>query len=132
MPLNATESARRVSVAMREGSAAEHAAAERSPFVSELVAGRVNERGYADYLRRLRVVYAALEDAVRSHRDDPMVSAVYDPALERLAAIDADLDHWAPGAGGPSNHPPPRHTVTESPAPSGRRPGRAPLHALSG
>lgn len=99
MPLNATESARRVSVAMREGSAAEHAAAERSPFVSELVAGRVNERGYADYLRRLRVVYAALEDAVRSHRDDPMVSAVYDPALERLAAIDADLDHWAPGAG---------------------------------
>jgi heme oxygenase (biliverdin-producing, ferredoxin) len=85
-----------LSVAMKEGSAEEHARAEQSPFVTELLAGRVNNRGYADYLLRLRVVYAALEDAVRARRNDPMVAAVYDPLLERLPAIQADLEHWKP------------------------------------
>jgi heme oxygenase len=98
MSLRAAEAVRPLSVAMKEGSAAEHEAAEHSPFVSELLAGRVNGHGYADYLRRLRVVYGTLEAAVREHRDDPVVAAVYDPDLERLRAIDADLEHWAPGA----------------------------------
>ncbi|MGE2715214.1 heme oxygenase (biliverdin-producing) [Mycolicibacterium litorale] len=88
-----------LSDALKEGSAAEHDAAEQSPFLTELLAGRVGASGYADYLLRLRVVYAALEEAVRARRHDPAVAAVYDPALERLAAIDADLDHWAPGGG---------------------------------
>jgi heme oxygenase len=98
MSLSAAEAVQPLSVAMKEGSTAEHDAAEQSPFVSELLAGRVNSRGYADYLLRLRVVYGALEDAVRGRRDDPLVAAVYDPALERVPAIDADLEHWAPGA----------------------------------
>ena len=98
MSLSAAEAVQPLSVAMKEGSTAEHDAAEQSPFVSELLAGRVNAQGYADYLLRLRVVYGALEGAVRERRDDPLVAAVYDPALERLAAIDADLEHWAAGA----------------------------------
>lgn len=89
---------RRLSVAMKDGSAAEHSAAEQTTFISELFAGRVTAAGYSAYLLRLRVVYAALEDAIRARRHDPMVAAVYDPALERLPAIDADLDHWLPGA----------------------------------
>lgn len=93
----AVPAARRLSVAMKEGSAAEHTAAEQSPFVSELLAGWVSAKGYSEYLLRLRVVYAALEDAMRACRTDPMVAAVYDPALERLPAIDADLSHWLPG-----------------------------------
>ena len=88
--------ARPLSAAMKEGSAEEHARAEQSPFVTELLAGRVNNHGYADYLLRLRVVYAALENAVRARRDDPLVAAVYDPLLERLPAIEADLKHWKP------------------------------------
>jgi len=98
MSPSAAEAVQPLSVAMKEGSTAEHDAAEQSPFVSELLAGRVNSQGYADYLLRLRVVYGALEDAVRARQDDPLVAAVYDPALERLPAIDADLEHWAPGA----------------------------------
>ncbi len=88
----------RLSVAMRDGSAAEHNAAEQSAFVSELLAGRITADGYAEYLLRLRVVYADLEDAMRARREDPMVAAVYDPALERFTAIEADLEHWRPGA----------------------------------
>ena len=97
MSPSAADAVRPLSVAMREGSTAEHDAAEQSPFVSELLGGRVNGQGYADYLLRLRMVYGALEDTVRARRDDPLVAAVYDPALERLTAIDADLEHWAPG-----------------------------------
>lgn len=94
----ATESVRSLSAAMRQDSTDQHDAAEQSPFVTELLSGRVNAQGYVDYLLRLRAIYAALETAVREHRDDPLVAAVYDPALERLGAIDADLEHWAPGA----------------------------------
>ena len=60
-----------LSAAMREGSMAEHQDAENSSFMSELLGGRVNERGYADYLLRLRVVYAAMESVGRSPPDDP-------------------------------------------------------------
>jgi heme oxygenase (biliverdin-producing, ferredoxin) len=99
MAVNVAETGLPLSVAMKEGSAEEHARAEQSPFVTELLAGRVNHRGYADYLLRLRVIYAALEDAVRTRRDDPMVAAVYDPLLERLPAIESDLEHWKPQGG---------------------------------
>ncbi|CPW80669.1 biliverdin-producing heme oxygenase [Mycobacteroides abscessus] len=86
-----------LSLAMRDGSRAEHDAAEQSPFISELLAGRVNTDGYVDYLVRLQMIYTAIEDAVRAHREDPLVAAVYDPALERHRALTADLEHWAPG-----------------------------------
>ncbi|WGL51698.1 biliverdin-producing heme oxygenase [Nocardioides sp. BP30] len=86
-----------LSAAMRDGSRAEHEAAEGSSFMAELLAGRVNATGYAEYLRRLRPVYAAMESLARDQREDPIVAAVHDPALDRLAALDADLDHWAPG-----------------------------------
>ena|ERR1700754_1238881 len=98
-PVKVAETGPPLSVAMKQGSAEEHARAEQSPFVTELLAGRVNNHGYADYLLRLRVVYAALEDVVRTRRDDPLVAAVYDPLLERLPAIEADLNHWNPQGG---------------------------------
>lgn len=83
-----------LSTLLREGSAAEHRDAESSSFMSELLAGRVDAAGYASYLSRLRHVYAALEDAARRLAADPLAAAVIDPRLERLAAIDADLDFW--------------------------------------
>jgi heme oxygenase len=95
-----------LSTAMREGSRAEHEAAEGSDFMSELLAGALNRRGYADLLVRLRLVYAALETAIRQRCDDPAVAAVHDSALERLTAIDADLEFWAPHAS-PDEEPSP-------------------------
>lgn len=86
-----------LSTAMREGSRAEHESAEGSTFMSELLDGRLRAAAYADLLLRLRRVYDALESTVAEHAADPVVAAVHDPALERLAAIDADLAHWAPG-----------------------------------
>ncbi len=86
-----------LSAAMRTGSQVEHEAAEGSEFMTELLAGRINELGYATYLLRLRQVYAALESVPALMVKDPFVAAVHDRALERLEAIDSDLDVWAPG-----------------------------------
>jgi len=81
----------------RDGSRAEHEDAESSSFMSELLAGRVNERGYADYLARLQRVYVALEAAGHRLAEDEIAAAVLDPALERSAAIAADVEHWGTG-----------------------------------
>jgi len=85
-----------LSVAMREGSRPEHEEAEGTGFVADLLAGRAHPDRYAAYLLRLRVVYAALERAVRDHRAHPAVAAVHDESLCRVEALDADLDHWCP------------------------------------
>ncbi len=90
-----------LSALLREGSTAEHRDAEGSSFMTELLAGRVSREGYAVYLSCLRRVYAALEEgAAASLATDPIASAVIDPRLDRLAAIDADLEFW----GGPVAH----------------------------
>lgn len=90
-----------LSALMREGSRVQHTAAETSSFMGELLAGRVNKQGYADYLLRLRKVYVALESVGRDlAATDLIAAAVHDIALERLAAIDADLAVWAPGVDG--------------------------------
>lgn len=85
-----------LSVAMREGSAAEHREAENSEFVERLVAGELAAEGYVELLLRLRAVYAALESVGHLLRDDAVAGGFHDPALDRLDAINADIAFWAP------------------------------------
>ena len=96
MPQRVCEPVTPLSAAMREGSRPEHEEAEGTGFVADLLAGRAHPDRYAAYLLRLRVVYAALERAVRDHRHHPAVAAVHDESLCRVDALDADLDHWWP------------------------------------
>jgi heme oxygenase len=94
-----------LSAAMRAASQDEHDAAEHSPFITELLGGELGKGAYVAYLLRLRTIYAALEEAIRRHRHEPLVAVVYDPALERLAAIDADLRCWSDGSPPAANSP---------------------------
>ncbi|WP_434084955.1 heme oxygenase (biliverdin-producing) [Mycobacterium paraterrae] len=91
---------KQLSAVMRAASQREHDLAESSPFFAELLGGRLGKEAYVAYLLRLQVVYAALEERVRAHRRDPLVAAVYDPGLERRAAIDADVLTWSDGSPG--------------------------------
>lgn len=86
-----------LSVAMRQGSMAQHSDAESATFTSELMGGKINEAGYADYLRSLRIVYRALEEVGRGLATDPIAAELYDAALDRLGAIEADITHWSNG-----------------------------------
>ena len=83
-----------LSTLLRSGSQQEHREAESSLFMAELVDGRVDAAGYARYLGSLRRVYAAIEQVAVELRDDVIAGPVIDPALERLASIDADLAVW--------------------------------------
>ena len=85
----------RLSVQMKQGSAVEHEQAENSEFMAALLDGRINAQGYIAYLQRLRIVYVALEQASRDLADDALMRHVHDPALERVATIDADLADWS-------------------------------------
>lgn len=86
-----------LSAAMKQGSLVEHDEAEHSVFMEELLGGRLNADGYVHYLRALRPVYATLETLGRELTDDPVAAPVIDAGLDRLAALDADLEYWAPG-----------------------------------
>lgn len=68
-----------------------HRVAERSGFVACLLRGRFDAAQYAVYLRGLLAVYAALEDGMSRHREEPSIAAIFDPRLFRAAAIRVDL-----------------------------------------
>lgn len=77
-----------------------HESAEHSPFMARLVAGQVDRADLRNLTAQLVVVYAALEEALRSLSDDPVFRHFHDPALERLATLQADLAALtAPGEG---------------------------------
>jgi heme oxygenase len=99
MTATATETG--LAARMRTGSQAEHNDAESSVFMNALLKGEVNETGYAEYLVALRPVYEALEKVGCELAVHPVVGALIDAGLERLSAIDVDLEYWAP-AGAPS------------------------------
>jgi heme oxygenase len=90
-----------LSIAMREGSQTAHTEAENSTFMAELTSARVNALGVRDYLLRFREVYRTLETLGSELSAEPAVAAVADPALDRLAAIEADLAYWAVASGAP-------------------------------
>lgn len=93
-----------LSIAMRDGSMAEHEQAEHSGFTSDLMAGRINALGYLHYIEGLRTVYRALESVGRDLATTTPVDRLHDVQLERSAALDADVAHWAAAAGVEQGH----------------------------
>jgi len=86
-----------LSVRMREGSMAEHQQAENSTFMAALLNLEINAAGYSEYLARMLRVYQALEVTGRGLADHPVAGALVDSALDRVAALKADLAFWSRG-----------------------------------
>ena len=76
-----------IAALVRAASADDHRAAETRGFITALMGGELSLDEYTRYLAQLAWVYDALEER-GSRPGDP---AVFDPALARMAAIDADL-----------------------------------------
>lgn len=80
---------------LREATAQAHTAAERTAFVRHLFKGTLPREGYVAFLRSLHPVYQALEEGLKATTSDPAVRMVYDPALNRTAALEQDLAWFA-------------------------------------
>lgn len=67
-----------------------HEAAERAPFVQDLLAGRLPVGEYARLARQHHAIYTTLEALVAAN-SEPTLEPFLDPALTRLPALEADL-----------------------------------------
>lgn len=80
------------SAAIRQATWDAHGNAEQAPFLSALVAGEVDRRGYAELVAQHHFAYASLEGAAEVMRQDPVAGAFVDDALTRGPALVADLE----------------------------------------
>lgn len=76
-----------VAARVREASRPAHQAAETRGFVTRLMGGELSLDAYIGYLAQFAWIYEALEGRTRLATDP----AIFDPALDRFAAIESDL-----------------------------------------
>ncbi|MEV5934370.1 biliverdin-producing heme oxygenase [Streptomyces sp. NPDC052079] len=87
------------STLIRTASHEQHAEAETSTFMSDLLGGRLGLDAYARYTEQLWFVYEALESGAPGLASDPVAGPFIRPELFRLAALEQDLarlrgPHW--------------------------------------
>jgi heme oxygenase len=81
------------STLIREASHQQHTEAETSPFMSELLGGRLGVAAFRRYTEQLWFVYRALEGVADRLAGDPVAGPFVRPELFRTAALERDLDH---------------------------------------
>lgn len=69
-----------------------HTQVERSTLMQALLRGRIERATYCGLLRNLHGIYAALEDALRSHARHPGIAPVWLAGLARSQPLADDLD----------------------------------------
>ncbi|WP_424642465.1 heme oxygenase (biliverdin-producing) [Embleya sp. AB8] len=84
---------------MRIAMRAEHESTRQSPFMANLLGGRLDAVSFAALSRQLFFVYRELEAAAESLADHPLVRPLLDPVLLRVPALERDLayldgPHW--------------------------------------
>lgn len=82
---------------LRDATRELHAAAERSPLMRALIAGRLARADYVALLRNLHLLYDALEAGLAAAAAHPVVATLDAAPLARRAALAQDLDTLAPG-----------------------------------
>ncbi|MFD2792381.1 heme oxygenase (biliverdin-producing) [Promicromonospora vindobonensis] len=80
-----------LSALLREGTRADHGAANSEDFIEQLMSGALNRAAYADLSAQLLVVYEALEGASTAVRDDERGAGLVFNELTRVPAIERDL-----------------------------------------
>jgi heme oxygenase len=81
----------RLAQRLRDETRALHVDAERSPFMSVLLRGRMDRVAYAALLRNLLAIYEVLEPALARHAAHPALAPLNLPALARLPSLRDDL-----------------------------------------
>ena len=81
------------STMIRTATQEQHTAAEQSPFMADLLGGRLGVAAYARYTEQLWFVYRALEEGAVALAGDPVAGPFLRPELSRVPALERDLAH---------------------------------------
>lgn len=76
---------------LRDGTRTLHVDAERSPFMSVLLRGRMERAAYAALLLNLHAIYDAMEPALTRHAAHPALAPLELVALARMPSLREDL-----------------------------------------
>lgn len=84
---------------LREGTQQSHTAAENTAFMKCFLKGIVEREPFRKLLANLYLVYSAIEESLETHRNHPLVGALYFPELNRKQNLEKDLafyygDNW--------------------------------------
>lgn len=80
-----------LSTQLREGTKKAHTMAENVGFVRCFLRGVVEKKSYRKLVGNFYFIYCAMEEELEKHKDQPVVSAVYFPELNRKATLEQDL-----------------------------------------
>ena len=92
-PAPETAGERPFSVVIRESSWSDHSDSEGATFMEDIMRGRGTLQDYIDLVAQHYFMYEALEAAAASVAADPGFAGFHTPALVRLPALEADLEH---------------------------------------
>jgi heme oxygenase (biliverdin-producing, ferredoxin) len=76
---------------LREGTKKAHTMAENTGFIACFLRGTVEKNSYRKLVANLYYVYAAMEEAMQSLKDHPVMGKMYFPELDRKASLEQDL-----------------------------------------
>jgi heme oxygenase (biliverdin-producing, ferredoxin) len=68
-----------------------HEQIESMDFILALRNLKLSQKEYAQYLADLKVIYEALENGLEDNQELPAIKAVYDPKINRVQKLEADL-----------------------------------------
>jgi heme oxygenase (biliverdin-producing, ferredoxin) len=79
---------------LREGTKAAHTMAENVGFVKCFLKGSVERSSYRQLLANFYFIYDALETALETHKDHPILAGLYYPQLYRRTSLEQDLRYY--------------------------------------
>lgn len=79
------------SAMLRSRTTTDHRNAERNPFMTALLQGKLPLAGYTDMLAQHAYAYEVLENPSEAVANDPNVARFIDSGLDRTEALEADL-----------------------------------------
>ena len=79
---------------LREGTSHSHTLAENTAFTKCFLKGIVEREPFRKLLADFYFLYSTLEEELERHKDDPVISKIYFPELNRKQNLAKDLEYY--------------------------------------
>lgn len=77
---------------IREGTWVDHEDSEGADFMASIMKGKASREDYAELAAQHFFMYEALESVVADYAEHPLFAPFYEPALDRMVALERDLE----------------------------------------